>query len=276
MYASVWKRFFAFVIDAVIFLILFWILSQIMSNASVSLVLLVMIWLYYALLESSPLQASIGKMIVGIKVVDRKGRRLSFWHATERIFSKLVTNITFYFGFFIAAFDKKKRTLHDRISRSAVISKRTEFNPDAYEEEEEEASFTAISIVSMLLALSFVALMVLTVALPQYQKTKRQVELSRILTILDYAARKQLKEAQKPLADPRVWLGDYRNCQKISPEKLSCEGFELLLEPGGVKANVRTHTMDILYTLYYPFDARPVTCTPQSKQGEEICAALKS
>ncbi len=275
MYASVWKRFFAFLIDAVVFVILFWVLAQLMDNASVSLVLLVIIWLYYALLESSPLQASLGKIIMGIKVVDRRGRRLSFWQATERIFSKLVTNVTFYFGFFIAAFDKKKRTLHDRISHSAVVSKRVEFDPDDYEEEE-EASFTFITVVSVLLALVFVALVVLAVALPQYQKTERQVQLSRVLTALDYAARTQLKDSQTPGADPRIWLRKYKNCQKISPEKLSCSGFELVLEPGGVKAHARNHAMDILYTLYYPFDGGPVECTALSSQGAEICATLNN
>lgn len=275
MYASVWKRFFAFLIDAAVFAVLFWVLAQLMDNASVSLILLVIIWLYYALLESSPLQASLGKIIVGIKVVDRRGRRLTFWQATERIFSKLVTNVTFYFGFFIAAFDKKKRTLHDRISHSAVISKRAEFDPEAYEEEE-ETSFTFITVVSVLLALVFVALMVLAVALPQYQRTERHIQLSRVLTALDYAAHKQLKDSQKPLADPRVWLSKYRNCEKISPDKLSCAGFELLLEPGGVKANVRNHAMDILYTLDYPFDGGPVVCTPLTKQGEEICSTLNN
>ena len=277
MYASVWKRFFAFLIDAVVFVILFWVLAQLMDNASVSLVLLVIIWLYYALLESSPLQASLGKIIVGIKVVDRRGRRLTFWQATERIFSKLVTNVTFYFGFFIAAFDKKKRTLHDRISHSAVVSKRAEFDPDTLDdEEEEEESLTFITLSSVLLALAFVALIVLAVALPQYQKTERHVQLSRVLTVLDYAARKQLKDAQKPGVDPRVWLGDYPKCQKISPEKLSCPGFELVLEPGGVKAAARNHAMDTLYTLYYPFDGGPVECTPLTPQGEEMCDILNN
>lgn len=277
MYASVWKRFFAFLIDAVVFVILFWVLAQLMDNASVSLVLLVIIWLYYALLESSPLQASFGKIIVGIKVVDRRGRRLTFWQATERIFSKLVTNVTFYFGFFIAAFDKKKRTLHDRISHSAVVSKRVEFDPDALEEEpEEDASLTFITVVSVLLALVFVALIVVAVALPQYQKTERQVQLSRVLTALDYAARQQLKDSQRPGVDPRVWLRDYKNCQKISPEKLSCPGFELTLEPGGVTAGARNHAMDILYTLYYPFDGGPVECTPLTPQGEEMCDTLNN
>ena len=276
MYASVWKRFVAFLIDLAVFIVLFWALSQLMNNASVSLVLFVLIWLYYALLESSPLQASLGKIIVGIKVVDRRGRRLSFWQATERIFSKLVTNVTFYFGFFIAAFDKKKRTLHDRISHSAVISKHAEFDPDAYEEEDEEESLTFITLASVLLALAFVALIVLAVALPQYQKTERHVQLSRVLTALDYAARQQLKDTQKPWADPRIWISNYRKCQKISPEKLSCQGFDLLLEPGGVKADVRAHTMDILYSLHYPFDGGPVTCDALTKQGEEICNTLNN
>ena len=139
MYAGIGKRFFAFLIDALVFAVLYWALWQMMkSYATVSLVLLVIIWLYYALLESSPLQASVGKILMGIKVVDRRGRRLSFWQATERIVSKLVTNVTFYFGFFVAAWDKKKRTLHDRISHSAVILKSAEFDPDAIEEEEDE------------------------------------------------------------------------------------------------------------------------------------------
>ena len=194
MYASVWKRFFAFLIDAAVFAVLFWVLAQTMNNASVSLVLLVIIWLYYALLESSPLQASLGKIIMGIKVVDRRGRRLTFWQATERIFSKLVTNVTFYFGFFIAAFDKKKRTLHDRISHSAVIAKNAEFDPEAEDDAEEAASLTFITVVSVALAVTFVMLMLLMVALPQYQRTERHVQLSRVLTALDYAARTQLKD----------------------------------------------------------------------------------
>lgn len=172
MYAGIGKRFFAFLIDVLFFAVLYWVLWQMMkSYATVSLVLLVIIWLYYALLESSPLQASVGKILMGIKVVDRRGRRLSFWQATERIVSKLVTNVTFYFGFFVAAWDKKKRTLHDRISHSAVILKSAEFDPDAMEEEDEEASLTWITLVSVALAIVFVLLLLWGVALPQYQHT---------------------------------------------------------------------------------------------------------
>lgn len=275
MYASVWKRFFAFLIDAAVFAVIFWILSQMLSGAGVALVLLVIIWLYYALLESSPLQASLGKIIMNIKVVDRRGRRLTFWQATERILSKLITNITFYFGFFIAAFDKKKRTLHDRVSHSAVIAKNAEFDPAAEDDEDaEEASLTLITVVSILLALTFVTMLLGLVALPQYQRTERHIQLSRVLTSLGQAARQQQKEASLPAVDPRQWQGEYSGCQKINPQKLSCKDYELILAPSGVTAQVRSDGMDILYSLYYSFDGGPVTCSSDTAAGRELCASF--
>lgn len=274
MYASVWKRFFAFLIDAAVFAVIFWILSQMLSGATVPLVLLVIIWLYYALLESSPLQASVGKIIMNIKVVDRRGRRLTFWQATERILSKLITNITFYFGFFIAAFDKKKRTLHDRVSHSAVIVKDAEFDPGVEDETEEEASLTLITVVSILLAVTFVTMLLGLVALPQYQRTERHIQLSRVLTALGQTARQQQKDASKPGADPREWQGEYNGCQKINPQKLACKGYELILEPGGVTAQARSNGMDILYSLYYSFDGGPVTCESVTAPGRELCSAF--
>lgn len=273
MYASVWKRFVAFLIDAAVFAVIYWILSQMLSGATMPLVLLVIIWLYYALLESSPIQASVGKIIMNIKVVDRRGRRLTFWQATERMLSKLITNLTFYFGFFIAAFDKKKRTLHDRVSHSAVIVKSDEFDPYA-EEETDESSLTLITVVSVLLSLIFVTMLVGLVALPQYQRTERHIHLSRVLTGLEQAAREQQKDASRLGADPREWQGEYNGCKKINPQKLSCKGYELVLNAGGVTAQARSKGMDILYSLYYSFDGGPVTCRADTSAGRELCSAL--
>lgn len=274
MYASVWKRFTAFLIDLAVFVILFWVFAQTLNLATASLVLLVIVWLYYALLESSPLQASLGKIIVGIKVVDKKGKKLSFWQATERILSKLITNVTFYFGFFIAAFDKKKRTLHDRVARSRVITKEAEFDPGTIEEETED-SLTLITVISILLSIVFVLLLLALVALPQYQKTARHIQLSRVLTSLDNAARQQQQTAGLPGRDPRVWQEEYEGCERINPQKLSCQGFELILQPGGVTAQARSEGMDIIYSLFYPFDGGPISCEAQTRTGAELCRDLK-
>lgn len=175
MHASIWKRFWAFVIDVIVFAVLFWALAQLIDNFTVSLLLLVLIWLYYALMESSPWQASLGKRIMGLKVVDKRGRRLTFGKATKRLLSRLITNFTFYFGFFSAAFDKQNKTLHDRLSKSLVVEKDVPFDPKHYSEEDEPV-LTMVTVVSVLLALVFVLLLVWWVVLPQYQNFDAKIK----------------------------------------------------------------------------------------------------
>ncbi len=46
-------------------------------------------WLYFAMLESSPLQGPIGKSLLGLRVVTRGGSRITFGHATVRHFAKV-------------------------------------------------------------------------------------------------------------------------------------------------------------------------------------------
>jgi uncharacterized RDD family membrane protein YckC len=45
-------------------------------------------WLYEAFMESSSYQATLGKMIFGMKVTDLNGNRISFERATGRHFAK--------------------------------------------------------------------------------------------------------------------------------------------------------------------------------------------
>ena len=83
----------------------------------------VMKWLYYALMESSKIGGTIGKMAVSIKVVDLDGNRISFGRATGRYFSRIVTNMTFFIGYIIAGFTEKKQALHDLMASCLVIKK---------------------------------------------------------------------------------------------------------------------------------------------------------
>lgn len=79
----------------------------------ITIVSLVINWLYYALMESSGKQATPGKMILGLKVVDLEGNRISFIRATGRFFAKIISGLIFNIGFIIAAFTEKKQALHD-------------------------------------------------------------------------------------------------------------------------------------------------------------------
>lgn len=79
-------------------------------------------WLYFASMESSARQATIGKAAMSLRVTNYEGRRISFGHATGRFFSKLVSGlIPFAIGYIMAAFTEKKQALHDMIAGTLVL-----------------------------------------------------------------------------------------------------------------------------------------------------------
>lgn len=78
-------------------------------------------WLYFALLESSPNQATLGKRIIGLKVTDEEGRRISFGRASGRHWGKILSGIIFNVGYIMAAFTERKQALHDMIAKTLVV-----------------------------------------------------------------------------------------------------------------------------------------------------------
>jgi uncharacterized RDD family membrane protein YckC len=80
-------------------------------------------WLYFALMESSAKQATIGKMIVGIRVCNEQYERISFQQATIRHFSKYLSILIFFVGFLMILGDVRRQALHDRIARTFVLKK---------------------------------------------------------------------------------------------------------------------------------------------------------
>jgi len=83
-----------------------------------------MIWLYYAGMESAVYQGTLGKMALGLIVTDLEGRRISFGRASGRYFSKLITGlIPLGIGYAMAGFTEKKQALHDMIASCLVLRK---------------------------------------------------------------------------------------------------------------------------------------------------------
>lgn len=89
----------------------------------VSLISLVTSWLYYALMESSKMGGTLGKMAIGLKVTDLNGNRISFARATGRYFARIVTNLTMLIGYIMAGFTEKRQALHDILASCLVIKK---------------------------------------------------------------------------------------------------------------------------------------------------------
>ena len=77
-------------------------------------------WLYEALMESSSHQATLGKMIFGLKVTDLEGNRISFARATGRHFAKYASAMILGIGFIMAGFTERKQALHDMLAGTLV------------------------------------------------------------------------------------------------------------------------------------------------------------
>jgi len=85
---------------------------------------LVISWLYEAMMESSEYQGTLGKMAIGLIVTDMQGQRVSFGRASGRFFAKLITGLVpLYIGFIMAGFTEKKQALHDMIASCLVLRK---------------------------------------------------------------------------------------------------------------------------------------------------------
>ncbi len=77
-------------------------------------------WLYEAGMESSSKQATLGKMIFGMKVTDMMGNRISFLRATGRHFAKILSWIILMIGYIMVGFTQNKQGLHDMVAGTLV------------------------------------------------------------------------------------------------------------------------------------------------------------
>ncbi len=75
---------------------------------------------YFALLESSRLQGTFGKLAMGIKVTDLNGDRISFVRATGRYFLKAFSVGLLMLGYLVS-FSNKQQAWHDYISKALVL-----------------------------------------------------------------------------------------------------------------------------------------------------------
>jgi len=75
-------------------------------------------------MESSSRQATYGKSLLGLKVSDMHGLKISRSKAFLRNFSKLICIATLGIGYLTGFFDKKQQCLHDKIAGTLVIKDR--------------------------------------------------------------------------------------------------------------------------------------------------------
>ena len=135
-FAGFWKRFAAFLLDMLILVVTVSVIGLVLVNvlqpkgftqeeieAVGNLVGLIVNWLYFASMESSQVQGTLGKLALGIKVTNLDGQRISFGRATGRHFVKILSWIILGIGCVMAAFTKKKQALHDMVANCLVANR---------------------------------------------------------------------------------------------------------------------------------------------------------
>jgi uncharacterized RDD family membrane protein YckC len=122
-YAGFWKRFAAILVDLIILGLVDGVLSGMFGNPLGNALGALVGWLYFATMESSERQATIGKMALGIYVTDLDGHRVTFARATLRYFAKIISAVILMVGFLMAAWTDRKQALHDIIANTLVLSR---------------------------------------------------------------------------------------------------------------------------------------------------------
>jgi uncharacterized RDD family membrane protein YckC len=142
-FGGFWMRFLSYILDSMILAVPGFILGMLVGVTSmaasqsgsapaqganlgaqmaVNVASLAMGWLYFALMEVK-FGGTLGKLALGLRVVDEHGMYLSFGRASGRYFAKILSSCTLLIGFIIAGFDPQKRALHDRIATTFVLRK---------------------------------------------------------------------------------------------------------------------------------------------------------
>jgi uncharacterized RDD family membrane protein YckC len=121
-YVGFWERFVAALIDGLILFVVTFAIGLIIGNEYLKMgINIIGQLLYFTYFESSVKQATIGKQLMNMKVVDKNGNRLTPGSALIRYLSKFISGIILLIGYIMAAFDAQKQALHDKIAGTFVV-----------------------------------------------------------------------------------------------------------------------------------------------------------
>jgi len=122
-YGGFWIRAGALLVDGLALFIPVAVVRSVFGATLGLAVIVVGEWLYFALLESSSWQGTLGKKALGLAVVNADGTRLTFGRASGRYLAKIVSSLTFCIGYMMAGWTSQKRALHDMIAETLVVKR---------------------------------------------------------------------------------------------------------------------------------------------------------
>lgn len=123
-FAMLRSRYGAFMIDALLFLVL-WFMGALLAgsigidfNRWNAIALAVA---YFGLFPATPLQGTPGKRACGIRITDARGGRLTVWRSLARFAASVPSLGAFGVGFLPAAWTRRRQAVHDLIAGTVVL-----------------------------------------------------------------------------------------------------------------------------------------------------------
>ena len=129
-FAGFWRRLLAYLIDLTVIVGVQSAISvgvvvassgDLQTVANIAPVCSLIAWAYYALLESSPARATLGKLALNLFVSDLNGDPITFYRASARYWLKIFSSLTLGAGWLLAAFTPRKQALHDLVTGCLVL-----------------------------------------------------------------------------------------------------------------------------------------------------------
>lgn len=219
-YAGFWRRWAALIVDGLVLAIPLLLVTVLIAipigltsdsaeQAGLAaqgiyyLMYLVAAPLYYAGMESSAWQATLGKRLVGIKVCDHHGTRLGFAHALGRWAAATLSYLTLYVGFLLAAFTERKQALHDFIAGTVVVDR---WAYSEFPDRQRTGNLGCLVIGLILLVPSIAVLGILAaIAIPTYQDYTVRARVAEVLAVASPAKLAVAEFAANTDRCPRGW-----------------------------------------------------------------------
>lgn len=122
-FAGIYPRMLAHNIDLLILLPFFYLIGYFVSHNFLLVALCSLLYIFYhTLFEVSTWHGTPGKKLQKIAVnLELAHKKISSKQAFIRNAAKVLSAVLFFSGFIMVAFDKKKRSLHDRMAGTVVF-----------------------------------------------------------------------------------------------------------------------------------------------------------
>lgn len=126
-YAGFWVRVMAHLIDNFLVSTVSYTIAAVCGAVNMdeslfsAVIMIILVPVYYAGMEASSRQATLGKQALGLIVIDDMGKRLTVGKAFKRWLCKILSGLLLGFGFLMVGFTKHKQGLHDSIMGTYVV-----------------------------------------------------------------------------------------------------------------------------------------------------------